>query len=155
MPMSELDTLLLQELQKDGRKSYTELAEKFGANVSTVSNRVQRLIDNGVLKIVGVVNPFETGNTFVADIKMKVEIPKLEKVVEELSAIQEVRFLVSCTGPYNLLLELYTSSNDELYKIINGKLGVIDGIKEIETSIILKVHKQSYDFGVNLGKGKS
>jgi len=148
--MSELDELILTELQKDGRKSYTELAELFNANVSTVSNRVQRLIDKGILKIVGVVNPFKTGNSFVADIKMKVEISKLPTVIEQLKPIQEVRFIAACTGSYNLLIEVYTSSNNELYRIINEKLGQIEGIKEFETSVLLEVHKQSYDFRVNL-----
>lgn len=148
--MSELDELILEELQKDGRKSYTELAEMFDANVSTVSNRVQRMIDKGVLKIVGVVNPFKTGNAFVADIKLKVAISETAAVIEKLKSIQEVRFLATSTGSYNLLAEVYASSNSELYDILNEKFAKIEGIQEIETAILLEVHKQSYDFRVKL-----
>src|SRR5699024_5953407 len=120
----------------------------FDANVSTVSNRVQRLIDEGVLKIVGVVNPFKTGNPFVADIKMKVTLAKLNSVIDELKAVPEVRFLAACTGAYDLLVEVYTTSNSELYRIIKDELSKIDGIIEVESSVLLEVYKQSYDFGV-------
>lgn len=150
--MSDLDELLLEALQKDGRKSYTELADMFNANVSTVSNRVQKMIDQGVLKIVGVVNPFKTGKSFVADIKMKVAISELDEVISQLQAIPEIRFIAACTGSYNLIIEVYTASNNELYELIREKLGKIKGIEGMETSILLEVHKQSYDFGVKLNK---
>lgn len=148
--LTKLDQQLLEELQKDGRKSYTELAEKFEANVSTVSNRIQRLIDKDILKIVGVVNPFKTGNSFVVDLKIKTELRKLEKVIDELSAINEVRFIASTTGTYDLIAEVYTPSSYDLHQLITEKINKIDGILELDTSVLLKVHKQSYNFGVRL-----
>ena len=148
--LNELDKKILEELQKDGRKSYTKLAEMFNANVTTVSNRVQRLIDNGTLKIVGVVSPFKTGNSFVADIKIRTTLSKLQSVIDQLTFLKEVRFLAACTGKYDLIIEVYASSNSELYEIIKDKISQIDGIIEIESSILLKFYKQSYDFGVEI-----
>lgn len=148
--LTELDKQILEALQKDGRMSYTELAERFNANVSTISYRVQRLTESGILKIVGVVNPFKTGNSLVADIKLQINLFKLDSAILQLNQIQEVRFIAACTGTHNLLIEVYTTSSGELYQIIKNKIGKIEGVENIETSILLEVHKQSYDFGVNI-----
>jgi len=153
--LSELDKKLLEALQKDGRISYTELAEKYDANVSTVSNRVQRLMDRGVLKIVGVVNPFKAGNSFVADFRLKIALPRLQSAIEILKEIQEVRFIAATTGTYNVVLEIYTSSNEELNRIMNEKIGSIEGVISIDTSVILEVHKQSYNYDIHLHNGFS
>lgn len=148
--LDELDKKILEALQKDGRMSYTEMAEMFNANVSTVSNHIQRLKDNGILKVVGVVNPFKTGNPFVADIRLKVNLSKLQSVINKLKNIKEVRFIAGITGSFNLVIEVYTSSNEELYQLISETFGEIDGIEDIDTSVVLEVHKQSYNFGVQL-----
>lgn len=148
--LTELDIKLLKELQKDGKKSYTQLAEQFNTTVATVSNRVQRLIDQGVLKIVGVVNPIKTGNPFVCIFGMKVKIDKYQSVIDKLHMIKEVRYIAASTGVYNLFVEVVTSSNTELYRIIREEFSQIEGIESMESSIILEVHKQSYDFGARI-----
>lgn len=148
--MDLLDKKLLEALQKDGKRSYTELAEVFETTVGTVSNRVQRLMDQGILRIVGVVNPIKTGNPFIAIFGVKIKMGELESVLEELNNIDEVRYVAATIGKYDLIVELVTSSNVEFYRILKEKFSKIDGIKEVESSIILEVHKQKYDFGVRL-----
>jgi len=148
--LDELDIKLLEALQKDGKKSYTELATQFGTTVGTVSNRVQRLMDQGILRIVGVVNPRKTGNPFVSIIGMNIHLSKLQQVIDKLSEIKEVRYIAASTGVYNLFIEVITSSHQEFYRILTDELGKIDGIERIDSSIVLEVHKQTYDFGVRL-----
>ena len=148
--LDELDIKLLEVLQIDGKKSYTELATQFGTTVGTVSNRVQRLMDQGILRIVGVVNPRKTGNPFVSIIGMNINLGKLKSVIDELSKIKKVRYIAASTGVYNLFVEVVTSSHQEFYEILTEEMGKIDGIEKIDSSIVLEVHKQTYDFGVRL-----
>lgn len=148
--MDELDKNLLEALQKDGKRSYTELAEVFETTVGTVSNRVQRLMDQGILRIVGVVNPIKTGNSFMGIFGVKVKIEKLQSVIDQLSAIEEVRYIAATIGTYDLIVEIITSSNVEFYRILREEFSNIDGIERMESSIILNVYKQTYDFGVRL-----
>lgn len=148
--LTELDINLLKSLQKDGKKSYTQLAEDFNTTVATVSNRVQRLMDKDVLKIVGVVNPIKTGNPFVCIFNMKVSIPKYEDVIAKLHAIQDVRYIAATVGRFNLVVEVVTSSNTELYRVIREEFNNIEGIVQYESLSLLEVHKQSYEFGAGV-----
>jgi len=59
--IDKLDRKLIEELQKDGRESYTELAGKLGITEGTVRKRVRNLVDRGIMKIVAVTNASELG----------------------------------------------------------------------------------------------
>ncbi|PFG04510.1 Lrp/AsnC family transcriptional regulator [Bacillus sp. es.034] len=146
--LDELDIQLLKLLQKDGRLSYTELAEMLNTTVGTVRNRVQRVMDQDILKIVGVLNPFITGMPSVAMFGMKVTMNKLQAVIDQLVEIPEVRFVAASTGRYDLFVEVITTSNVDLYRIIKEEFSKIDGIESTESSMFLEIHKQSYDWGV-------
>ncbi|SLL33497.1 transcriptional regulator [Mycobacteroides abscessus subsp. abscessus] len=146
--LDELDLQLLKLLQKDGKLSYTELAELLNTTVGTVRNRVQRLIDQETLKIVGVVNPFKTGRDAVAMIGVSVRLHKLQEVIAQIVEIPEVRFVAASTGRYDLFVEIITSTNADIYRIIKEEFGKIDGIESTESSMFLEIHKQSYDWGV-------
>ncbi|MCF2650272.1 MULTISPECIES: Lrp/AsnC family transcriptional regulator [Bacillaceae] len=146
--LDELDLQLLKLLQKDGKLSYTELAELLNTTVGTVRNRVQRLIDQETLKIVGVVNPFKTGRDAVAMIGVNVRLHKLQEVIAQIVEIPEVRFVAASTGRYDLFVEIITSTNSDIYRIIKEEFGKIDGIESTESSMFLEIHKQSYDWGV-------
>ena len=146
--LDELDLQLLKLLQKDGKLSYTELAELLNTTVGTVRNRVQRLIDQETLKIVGVVNPFKTGRDAVAMIGVNVRLHKLQEVIAQIVEIPEVRFVAASTGRYDLFVEIITSTNADIYRIIKEEFGKIDGIESTESSMFLEIHKQSYDWGV-------
>jgi Lrp/AsnC family transcriptional regulator, regulator for asnA, asnC and gidA len=146
--LDDLDKQLLKYLQRDGRLSYTELAEILNTTVGTVRNRVQRLMDQEKLKIVGVVNPFLTGMPSVAMFGMKVTMSKLTQVINQIVEIPEVRFVAASTGRYDLFVEVITTTNTDLYRIIKEEFSKIDGIESTESSMFLEIHKQSYDWGV-------
>ncbi|MCP8615703.1 Lrp/AsnC family transcriptional regulator [Salirhabdus salicampi] len=148
--IDELDQKIIAFFQRDGRSSYTEIAEELGITVGTVRNRVQRLIENKIMKIVGVVDPFKTGMESVSMFGLKVQLNKLDEVVQKLVKIPEVRFVAAATGAFDLYVQIITSSNKELYRIMKEELSEIDGILSTDSSMILELHKQSYDWGVNL-----
>ncbi|WP_201716382.1 Lrp/AsnC family transcriptional regulator [Rossellomorea arthrocnemi] len=146
--LDNLDLQLMKLLQKDGRLSYTELSDMLDTTVGTVRNRVQRMMDQDILKIVGVVNPFITGMPSVAMFGVKVTINRLQEVIDQLVEIPEVRFVAASTGRYDLFVEVITSTNTELYRIIKEEFSKIEGIESTESSMFLEIHKQSYDWGV-------
>jgi Lrp/AsnC family transcriptional regulator, regulator for asnA, asnC and gidA len=148
LQIDKLDEDIIQFLQKDGRRSYTEIADDLGTTVGTVRNRVQRLIENDILKVVGVVNPFKTGMPTVAMFGIKVQLNKLGHVIERLTEIPEVRFVAASTGTYDIFIEVITTSNSDLYRIIKEEFSKIEGIVSTESSLILEIYKQSYDWGV-------
>jgi Lrp/AsnC family transcriptional regulator, regulator for asnA, asnC and gidA len=146
--LDDLDFEIIKQLQTDGRTSYTDISEELGITVGTVRNRVQRLIENQILKIVGVVNPFKTGSPSVTIFGIKVHLRNLDSVIKKLVAIPEVCFVAAATGVYDLYIEVITSSNEELYRVIKNNLSQIDGIESMESSLLLEIFKQSYDWEV-------
>lgn len=146
--IDKTDEAIIQYLQQDGRSSYTEISKKLGMTVGTIRNRVQRMKQEGILKIAGIVDPFKTGMPTVTMFGLKVQLSKMEDVIEALTAIPEIRFVAAATGTFDLYAESITSSNAELYRIIREEISQIEGIVSIDSSMILKIHKQSYTWGV-------
>ncbi|PKR77921.1 hypothetical protein CEY16_08325 [Halalkalibacillus sediminis] len=152
--IDQLDSDIVKLLQKDGRLSYTELAEILNTTASTIRNRVQRLTENNFIKVVGVVNPFMTGMPTVAFLGLKIDFHRYDAIVESLEAIPEVRFIAGSSGGYDLFTQVITSTNMNLYKIIREQIGQIDGILSIDTNMLFDIHKQTYDWGAGQGATK-
>jgi Lrp/AsnC family transcriptional regulator for asnA, asnC and gidA len=148
MDIDETDRAIIKYLQVDGRTSYTDISQDLNVTVGTIRNRVQKLKENNILKIVAVVDPILTGMSTVAMLGLKVRLNKLDEVVSAVVKIPEVRFAAVSTGSYDLFTQIICSSNDELYRILKDELGKIDGIEDTDSTIVLKIHKQSYDYGI-------
>lgn len=146
--LDETDKQIIHYLQIDGRTSYTDIANDLNVTVGTVRNRVQRLIESNILKIVGVVDPFVTGMSTVSMMGLKVRLKNVDEVVKALVEIPEVRFVAHSTGSFDLFVEIITSSNDDLYRILIEEFSKIEGIEDMDSSVIMKIYKQSYDWGV-------
>lgn len=147
--IDRMDKQIIGFLQKDGRKSYTDIADELGVTVGTVRNRVQRLTESGILKIVGVVDPFKTGMPTVAMLGLKVRLSLLQSVIDKLVEIPEIRFVAVSTGSFDLYVEVVTFSNEDFYRILTEEISKIEGIEDTDSSILLRINKQSYDWGVN------
>lgn len=85
--LDDLDFAILSCLQQDGRMSFTEIAERLTVSVGTARTRLNRLIDEGIISIVGRVNPDKVGFRAYAHIAVYVRPATLkEQVAQEISA---------------------------------------------------------------------
>lgn len=145
--IDEIDTSIIIELQKDGRRSYTAIANKVGLSEAAVRQRVQRLIDEGVMQIVAVTDPFRLGFQRMAMVGMRVD-GDATKVAEALSKLDEVTYVVQSGGSFDLLAEVVCVDDDHLVHLLNSTLRVFPGVRETETFMYLRLHKESYAWGV-------
>ncbi|MDQ0160451.1 Lrp/AsnC family transcriptional regulator [Alkalibacillus salilacus] len=150
LTLDELDNQIVKALQRDGRVSYTDLAEQLETTASTVRNRIQRLTDQNLIKVVGVVNPFMTGMGTVAFVGLSIDFNQYDAIVEKLKGIPEARFIAGSSGQYDLFIQVITPSNTEFYDIIRQQIGVIDGVKSLDTHMLFEIHKQTYDWGTGV-----
>lgn len=141
--IDELDYQLLQLLQEDGRMSYSAMSSRLSVPESTVRSRVNRLLESGVLRIVGVVNPFRVGYETIAIIGLQVQLSRLESVAEALSLLHPVTFVAFTAGTYNIVAEVYLQTTDELAEFVNESLAGIDGIEKCDVLVELKRHKNT------------
>jgi Lrp/AsnC family transcriptional regulator for asnA, asnC and gidA len=145
--ISELDKRIIEHLQQDGRRPFTQIAADLGVSEAAVRARTNRLIERGILQIVGVTDPLKLGFQQQALIGIRCESSKLIEVAEAVAEFPEVDYVVITAGTYDLLIETVCEDNDALLSFLADRLRRIDGIRETETFVYLKMMKQTYQWG--------
>ncbi|MCL6517525.1 Lrp/AsnC family transcriptional regulator [Alicyclobacillus sp.] len=144
--VDELDVRIIAHLQQDGRKSYREIAEDVGVSERTVRMRVERLREQGVLQIVGVVSPVALGLHVVAVVQLAVDGVNLDTCIRELQSMREVRFIALTSGEYQLLVELVCRSYEDLARFLTSDMQRMEGIRKTNLLVELDVFKNEFRF---------
>jgi Lrp/AsnC family transcriptional regulator, regulator for asnA, asnC and gidA len=140
-PLDDLDFDLLQFLQRDGRMSFTDLAQRLEVSVSTVRNRVTRLIEEDTLAIIGRVNPTRTGFHAYAQVLISVRpVTLVNEIAQQLMTFPEVSFLAMTTGMNDLEINLMCRDNDHLTDTLR-KIHQIEGVFETKTNMYFNILK--------------
>jgi Lrp/AsnC family transcriptional regulator, regulator for asnA, asnC and gidA len=137
---------LIEELQRDGRRSYAALAKTVGLSEAAVRQRVQRLIDSGLMQVVAVTDPLQLGFTRQAMVGVRAE-GDLRRVADELGKIDEVEYVVITAGSFDILLELVCVDDDHLLTVLSERVRVLPGVRDTETFVYLKTIKENYAWG--------
>jgi Lrp/AsnC family transcriptional regulator for asnA, asnC and gidA len=145
--LDETSKAIIAQLQQDGRRSYASIGKAVGLSEAAVRQRVQRLIEGGVMQIVAVTDPLQLGFARQAMVGVRVH-GALEPVADALSAIDEVSYVVLTAGSYDLLAEVVCESDEHLLEIISRQIRGIPGVAGTETLVYLKLRKQTYSWGV-------
>jgi Lrp/AsnC family transcriptional regulator, regulator for asnA, asnC and gidA len=138
---------IIEQLQQDGRRSYAAIGKVVGLSEAAVRQRVQRLVDSGVMQVVAVTDPLELGFARQAMVGIRVR-GQLEPVADALAELEEVDYVVITAGSYDLLAELVCESDDHLLSLISGTIRTIEGVVSTETFMYLRLRKQTYSWGV-------
>jgi len=138
---------IIEQLQHDGRQSYAAIGKVVGLSEAAVRQRVQRLIDGGVMQVVAVTDPLQLGFARQAMIGIRVHGP-LEEVADILAEMEEVSYIVVTAGTFDLLVEAVCESDDHLLELVSRKIRAIPSVEWTETFMYLKLRKQTYSWGV-------
>jgi Lrp/AsnC family transcriptional regulator for asnA, asnC and gidA len=144
--IDEVGKQLIEELQQDGRRSYAALAKTVGLSEAAVRQRVQRLIDSGVMQVVAVTDPLQVGFSRQAMVGIRAE-GDLVRVADELGKIDEVDYVVITAGSFDILCELVCEDDDHLLRVLSERIRVLPGVRDTETFVYLKLAKQTYAWG--------
>ena len=136
---------IIEQLQQDGRRSYAEIGKAVGLYEAAVRQRVQRLIDGGVMQIVAVTDPLTLGFRRQTMIALKCD-GDLEKVSDQLADIEEIDYVVITAGSFDLLLEVVCEDDDHLLEILS-RIRSVPSVTSTETFVYLKLRKQTYSWG--------
>jgi Lrp/AsnC family transcriptional regulator, regulator for asnA, asnC and gidA len=151
--LDELDFAILSCLQEDGRMSFTVIAEKLNVSIGTVRTRFNRLKDDGIINIVGRVDPEKVGFFSYAHIAIYVQPATLkESVAKQIAKKAEVSFLAMTSGEYDLEVDVMCRNNNHLMNFVNEISGV-KGVNQTKTTIYFKVYKYAQpDLGLLRGE---
>jgi len=149
-PPAQLDDVskqIIELLQRDGRRAYASIGKEVGLSEAAVRQRVQRLIDSGVMEIVAITDPLQLGFARQAMIGIRVRGP-LEPVADAIAALERVDYVVMTAGTFDLLVEAVCESDEALLDLISNRIRSIPGVETTETFMYLQLRKQTYSWGV-------
>jgi Lrp/AsnC family transcriptional regulator for asnA, asnC and gidA len=145
VPIDDLDKGIIKHLSKDGRMPFTEIASNLNVTEKTIRTRYKNLLEKNIFGVVGVLNPVAIGIKAGAIIQLKVELPLLEQVIEDLKKLKEVRFITSTSGKYQLIIQVAVPSHDDLSASFNRIRNVL-GIVGMNSTIQLEVYKNTFEY---------
>jgi Lrp/AsnC family transcriptional regulator, regulator for asnA, asnC and gidA len=146
--VDELDRRIIKMLQVNGRLSNTEVARALDVTETTVRKRIAHLLDEKLMAIVAVPSPEAAGATLSAIMGVSVDLPAMQAVAETIKTYPEVRYVGMSAGRYELLVEAFFADQEHLLEFVTERLGALRGVTNLETSIILKVVKFSYEWEI-------
>lgn len=145
--LDDVDRAILHYLQQDGRTPYTTIAAALDVAEGTVRKRVNRMLEDGVLRVVGIINPAKMGPQTLAIVGVRTVGDNVDGVIAQLRELPEVRYLAICAGTYDIMLEVVVPSNEALFVFLTKTLRSIPGVIGSDTSLVMKVSKQRYEWG--------
>lgn len=144
--LDETDREILRILQRDGRISNSQIARDLGITETTVRKRIAAMRQRDLMEIVAVPTPRVAGYNVSAIIGLSVELPSLRETSESLVALSEVRYCGLSTGRFDVIIEAFFYDNEHLLEFTTAVLGALPGVTDVETSLILKIEKFSYEW---------
>ena len=142
--MDEIDQQIIEALQKDGRAPFAQIAEQLSVSPGMIRLRYNRLIEQGYLKVVAITNPLRMGFKTMALIGIRADGSKLLEVAEKISRLDEVIYIIVSSGRFDLFAEVVCRDHEHLLRFITEKLSTIDGVRESESFLHLKIIKEVY-----------
>ncbi len=142
----DVSKAIIEQLQEDGRRAYATVGKAVGLSEAAVRQRVQKLVDSGVMQIVAVTDPMQVGFHRQAMVAISAT-GDIELITKRLATIPEVVYLVVIAGSFDILAEIVVTDDDHLLELINGQIRTIPGVLRTETFLYLKLTKQTYNWG--------
>jgi len=143
--LDDVSKRIIEQLQSDGRRSYAAIGKAVGLSEAAARQRVQRLVDAGVMQIVAVTDPLTLGFRRQTMIGIRC-VGDLERVADLLADMTEIDYVVITAGSFDLLAEVVCEDDDQLLEIIS-RVRTIPSVTTTETFVYLKLRKQTYSWG--------
>ena len=141
--LNEFDRSLIRVLQRDGRRSYAQIARDLKTAEKTVRRRVRELREDGVIDITTITDPELLGYRSLALLGLKTDRSRpLAAIASELATVEAVDYVVLTTGRYDIFIELLCRDRGALLATIEDEIGTVAGISGVEIHPYLRLHYQ-------------
>ncbi|MEO6701209.1 MAG: Lrp/AsnC family transcriptional regulator [Jatrophihabitantaceae bacterium] len=145
--LDDTSKAIIAQLQQDGRRAYASIGKAVGLSEAAVRQRVQKLVESGVVQIVAVTDPAQIG--FARQLMIGINIDgDIEDAATALGQIPELVYVVLTAGSFDVLAEAVVVDDDHLLELINERIRKLPGVRRTETFMYLKLTKQTYNWGI-------
>ena len=142
--LDDVDRYIIDALRKDGREPFAQIAERLSVSPGMIRQRYGRLVDQGYLKVVAITNPIQHGLKTMALVGIRTNGTSMLEVADRISQLEEVIYLVVASGRFDILAEVFCRDHEHLLRFITEKLYGIEGVRETETFMHLRIVKEIY-----------
>jgi Lrp/AsnC family transcriptional regulator for asnA, asnC and gidA len=147
--LSETDRLIVEVLQRDGRRPYSQLARDVGVTEKTVRRRVQALLDSGTIHITAVTDPRTLGYDFAALAGLRLDGTRpAAEIARDLTRVDALDYIVVAAGRHAVLAEVFCRDAAHLAEVVDAELRGASGVQDVELWPYLSLVYQQADFGV-------
>jgi Lrp/AsnC family leucine-responsive transcriptional regulator len=120
MKLDDIDKQILSNLQEDGRMTYAAIAQHVGLTSTAVGHRVQKMLDEGIIRSFGVdLDREKLGLAIQALISLKLNFARLDDFQKILKSINEIEFCYRVTGEDCMIMKVNLQDNAHLLQFIN------------------------------------
>jgi DNA-binding Lrp family transcriptional regulator len=144
--MDKYDTRILSVLQKDGRISWSRLAERINLSSSACQRRVEALVEHGIIESFTVsLNEVALGHNVKAFVAVNMDRQSPGLAEEFRHRVREHPQVQAChmlSGSIDFMLEVVAKDLDSFGQFIDGELLSMPAVKDASSSIVLKVVKK-------------
>ena len=138
-----MDLNIIRELEIDALASNAQIGEKVNASPTTVRRRIQRLLDQRIIAITTIPDPFAFGYGIQATIVINASGGKVNEVADELASLLSVQYVVVTTGRYDIFAMAVFRDSDDMLNFVTNGLGGIPNLASAETMTSLKIAAKS------------
>ena len=134
----------MQILQIDGRQKNVEIARALGTAESTVRNRIRKLVKNGIASIVAMPHMSKVGLGCISIVGLQVRLSDVEHVSEKLAQNQNVYFIATTTGRFDLIMIVAFHKTQELSNFMSKEVFKIPAVLRSETYVCIEIGKSPW-----------
>lgn len=150
----EKDQEILNYLQENYKISYKDLSKRVNLAASTIHNRVQNMIKDGIIRKFDIlVDPLKVGYKSIAILGLSVDPMKLDEIAKKLTHYDDIQLVASSTGDHNLTVKIIAKDEKNLWKFINDEIKTLDGIQlPMHVSSFIDIFKMTQKINFDIGK---
>lgn len=147
--IDKIDANIVSLLLEDGRMPASEIARRLG-NVSerAVRYRIERMVEEGVIRIAAIVSPQIFGLSTRADVLLEVEADKILEVANSLANYPNVTYVACAIGETDVSIQVVARDANDVYRFVTEMVSKVPGVRKTTTSIVPVVLKDVYEWRI-------
>ena len=143
------DIKIVNLLLDDGRMPASEVARRIGdISERAVRYRIDRMVEEGVIRISAVAKPQAFGLTTIADVWLQVESDRILEVARKMAEFDNVSYVACGIGESDVSIQIVAKDTAEIYQFITEIVRKVPGVRKTTTSIVPLIIKDVYQWRI-------
>jgi Lrp/AsnC family transcriptional regulator, regulator for asnA, asnC and gidA len=145
----KIDVKIVNLLLEDGRRSASEIARQIGdISERAVRYRIDRMLEEGIVRVSAVAKPQAFGLTTIADVWMEVESDRILEVAKKMAEFDNVSYVACGIGQTDVSIQIVAKDTAEIYHFVTEVIRKVPGVRKTTTSIVPLILKDVYQWRI-------